>query len=518
MSKPTSTQIRFPARIWDTILDKETEFDGALPDYCPDIVRLIRVDCTPYTDSCQVIDNKVQIGGRVIYDILYETDHRNKLRFCSFTQEFRHTADLPKTDADSPEAHCKVSCSKITCRMLSPRRPALRARLELHTTVSGSIAVNALSVQQTGELFFAKKTLCYDVPDETLRREFRFEESLPLLQGEESIGEMIYGTVTVQPPQTTVTKGSILAKTTASVKVLYQPEDLTQGSNYRMAVKNLPLTLALEAPDAEDGKHCSLQLEVGAQSVIPELDQYGESRLLKANFTVNAVARTMGKAEIEVAEDLFARNAVVTACRTEFSLPRVASTADRSFTVDLKLPTEEPIFTALYDTTVRAGRVKASPAEGGVELTGTLTVSVLGDSMEGVLHRDHTSEFVQFIPAELPVGLTEITAEAMPFEIMPTLHSDGSISARVICNASLTCRSAETMSFLSEPVKQADPPEEEPYSVAYFYPAKTDTLWSVAKKYRIDPARLKADNPTSFDESGRLLPGTRTITVINQAV
>ena len=86
MSKPTSTQIRFPARIWDTVLDKETEFDGALPDYCTDIVRLIRVDCTPDTDSCQVIDNKLQIGGRVIYDILYETDHRNKLRFCSFTQ------------------------------------------------------------------------------------------------------------------------------------------------------------------------------------------------------------------------------------------------------------------------------------------------------------------------------------------------------------------------------------------------------------------------------------------------
>ena len=74
MSKPTSTQIRFPARIWDTVLDKETEFDGALPDYCPDIVRLIRVDCTPYTDSCQVIDNKLQIGGRVIRNLGYQLE------------------------------------------------------------------------------------------------------------------------------------------------------------------------------------------------------------------------------------------------------------------------------------------------------------------------------------------------------------------------------------------------------------------------------------------------------------
>ena len=56
-------------------------------------------------------------------------------------------------------------------------------------------------------------------------QEFRFDEALPLLQGEDSIGELVFGTVTVQPPQATVTRGSVLAKTNAVVKVLYQPED-----------------------------------------------------------------------------------------------------------------------------------------------------------------------------------------------------------------------------------------------------------------------------------------------------
>ena len=116
--------------------------------------------------------------------------------------------------------------------------------------------------------------------------------------------------------------------------------------------------------------------------------------------------------------------------------------------------------------------------------------------------------------AEIPKDLSEVAAEIAPFEVLPTLHSDGSISARVICNATLSLRTEEHVSFLCEPVVQTEPEEEDPYSVAFFYPAKTDTLWSVAKKYRIDPAKLKADNPSSFDENGRLTAGTKTVTVL----
>ena len=514
MSRPASTQIRFPTGLWDTVLDKETEFDGTLPDYCPDVIRLIRVDCTPYVDSCQVADNKVQIVGRVIYDLLYETDHRNKLRFCSFTQEFRHTADLPKNDLESPEAYCNASCSKITCRMLSPRRPVLRARLELHTTVSGMAAVSMLSTQDSENCFFIKKPLRYDVPGALYREEFRFEEALPLLQGEAAIGEVVFGAVSLQPPQTTVTRGNVLAKTNAVVKVLYRPEDASREGEYCMAVKNLPLTLSMETPEAEEGKLCHLRLELGAQSVLPELDQYGESRLLKACFTVNASLRSMGVGETEVAEDLFTPGMLTTASRKELRIPRLASMADRSFTVDLKIPGEDPIFTSLYDASLRAGKAKAVPGEGGVELTGTLTVSLLGESMDGIRHLDHTAEFVQFVPAEIPKDLSEVAAEIAPFEVLPTLHSDGSISARVICNATLSLRTEEQVSFLCEPVVQTEPEEEDPYSVAFFYPAKTDTLWSVAKKYRIDPAKLKADNPSSFDDNGRLTAGTKTVTVL----
>ena len=513
MSNLPTTQIRFPTRLWDTVLDKETDFDGILPEHCPDVIRLIRVDCTPYIDSCDINGGKAVITGRVIYDLLYEADRKNKLRFCSFTQEFRHTADLPKNELEDLIAECTASCSKITCRMISPRKPSLRARLELHTVVTGVTAVNTLSVQPTEGVFFLKKTLQYDTPAETIRQEFRFDESLPLLQGEESIGEVVFGTVTVQPPQTTVTSGSILLKTNAVAKVLYETEEGEQ-KEYRMTVKSMPLTLSMDTPDAKEDASCAAYLEMSAHSIMPELDQYGENRLLKTCFTVNARAVLSDTREVEVAEDLFAADAIRTATRNETTIPRRAGWVERSFTVDLKLAPEDPLFTSLYDTNVRAGKSKVAPGDGGLELTGILNLSVLGNSNDGVLHRDYSEEFVQFIPVDLPEEPWEVAVEVMPFEVLPTLHADGSISARVICNARMQFYTQKQVSFLCEPVKETELPKEDPYAVAYFFPTKNDTLWTVAKKYQLDPAKLKADNPSAFDEIGRLTSGTKTVTVI----
>lgn len=501
----------------DTVLDKETEFDGSLPEYCPDVTRLIRVDCTPYVDSCDIGNEKLHISGRVVYDVLYETDRKNKLRYCSFTQEFQHSADLPRNELEALRGNCSAACSKITCKMLSPRRLMLRARLELHTVVCGEQIVSLLSTRPTEGMFFKKKQIRHDTSSKSVQNEFRFDETLPLLQGEKDIGEVIFSTVSLQPPQITVSGGSAIAKTNAVVKVLYEAEDAGNGAENSccMSAKSVPLTIVLEDPVIGEGAHCTLALAVGAYSVLPELDQYGESRLLKAGFTVTASAEVTGSEEVEVADDLFSVASADTVTRTEMNLPSLSGIVDRSFTVDLKLPAEDPIFTSLYDTTVRSGRIRATPADGGVELAGTLTVSVLGNSSDGIQHRDYTEEFVQFVPADLPQNLAGVMAEVTPFEVLPTLHSDGSISARVINNARLFLYTEEQVSFLSEITKQTElDTSEDAYTVAYFFPSKTDDLWTVAKKYRVDPEKIRSANRNAFDDLGRLASNIKTIAVV----
>lgn len=514
MTTPTISGLRLPHRLTDTVLDKETEYDGNLPDYCPDVIRLIRVDCTPYVDGCEIspTGDRVSISGRVLYDILYESDRKRKLRYCSFVQDFTHTADLPKNDLESLKGECSSVCSKITCKMLSPRHLSLHARLELHVVVNGEQTVPMLSTGQTEGVFFKETRFTYDAPAKTASAEQKFDETLSLLQGEKNIGEVVFGSVALQPPQVSVASGSATAKSNAVVKLLYEAED--NAGEYCMSVKNVPVSVTVESDAIGETSHTSLSLAVAAQNVSADLDQYGENRIIKAEFTVAATAVSVENKTAETAEDLFSSVCEEIPERTRIVVPELAEVLDRSFTVDLKIDPDEPPFSAIYDSTVRTTRVHADLVEGGVAIEGILTLSVLGESGDGIQHRDYVENFNQFVPTELPAHASGVMVEITPFEVLPSLHSDGSISARIICSARLFLYTEENVSFVCGIASQNEFPEEpDPYSLAYYFPTADDTLWSVSKRYRTDPKTVSADNPGAFAEDGSLVSGTGAVVI-----
>ena len=514
MMTPTISGLRLPHRLADTVSDKETEYDGNLPDYCPDVLRLIRVDCTPYVDGCEPAPtgDRVTVTGRVLYDILYESDRKRKLRYCSFVQDFTHSAELPKNDLEQLKSECSAVCSKITCKMLSPRHLSLHAKLEMHLVVTGVQTVPMLSTEPVEGVFFKETKFSYDSPAQTVRDEQKFDETLSLSQGEKNIGEVIFGSVALQPPQVSVAGGSASAKTNAVVKVLYEPEDTPE--EYCMAVRNVPVSMTVDSPEIGGNAHTSLSLAVTAQNVTAELDQYGENRILKAEFTVAATVSSVESRTASAAEDLFACDCEEVPERTRIVVPELEEILDRSFTVDLKIAPDEPPFSAVYDSTVRTTRVHADLVEGGIAIEGILTLSVLGESGSGIQHRDYVEEFSQFVPAELPKHASGVMVEVAPFEVLPTLHSDGSVSARIICSARLFLYTEESVSFVCGIGAQNELPEEsDPYSLAYYFPAESDTLWSVAKRYRTNPKAVSADNPGAFAEDGSLVPGAGAVVI-----
>mgnify|MGYP003302750440 CR=1 FL=1 len=93
----TTNEISIPKKLFGARVDKDLEFDTQIPEFCPDIARLIKVDCTPFAETCEIDDSKAVVKGKAVYDVLYETDYKSRLRCCSFTQEFTQNIPLPRS-------------------------------------------------------------------------------------------------------------------------------------------------------------------------------------------------------------------------------------------------------------------------------------------------------------------------------------------------------------------------------------------------------------------------------------
>ncbi len=500
----TTNEILIPKKFFSARIDKDLELDSLIPEHCPDIARIVKVDCTPFTESCTIEDGKGIIHGKAVYDVLYETDYKNRLRCCSFTQDFSLSVSLPKFSGSNARLFSDIRCDRIDCKLIGARRVVIRVSLGAMTEAECEASAKSLAVEEDGEIFFLKKTVNFDGRTEEFNSVFSFSEQLPLSRTEKCIGEIVCGRVTLQPPQISITSGRADIKTTATVHALCEEEN-AEGSYY-MSSKSLPVSICYENDMIDDSKHVSIYLEPSSPSFLPELDQYGESRIIRSDFSIGARIRLNEPKSYTVAEDVFEKSHDGNVRSETARVPKLNSTASHGFTAEFKLPEAVPAPISILDTAARDYGSSVRLTDTGIEASGSFIITLLANTAEGVHSFDFSMPYNQRFPLD---GISEdsiISADVFPVEVISTLHSDGSITARVIAEVKISSFTESEETFVSEITKRAPANTRHNNStLVFFYPEERESLWSIAKHYRTDPEAIYSVNPGRFDEENKAL-------------
>jgi len=503
-------EIPIPQKLLRTKVDKDLEFDTALADHCPDIARLIRVDCTPFAEKCVIEGDKAIVNGKAVYDILYETDYKNKLKFCSFTQDFSNSVNVPRNAKGDIAVFCDVSCQRINCKLLSPRRVVIRSVLGTSFVLEGESPVKVVAVNEDSETFFCKSTIGFMGRTSEYCETFRFGESISLSQNEKNIGEIVWGKIMLQDPQVTLSPGNAEIKANSLLQILY--EDEANEGKYHSVCKSLPLNINFRNDTIEDFKTVSVKLNVNDTSFSAELDQYGESRIIKADFEVCARVQINEPKAYTVADDLFEKNYDGVCVKGAASVPVSITVPDTVITVETKITDIFPKPNSILEAGLRGNITAVEQAENQIKLNGIFTVSLLADTAEGVYNFDQNLPFEEFISVDIG-GISSVEAQLFPTEVIPTLHSDGSITAKIIASVKPQLYKTDEVSFAEDVIKRTQRETFEDSALVYFFPQKGEKLWDIAKLYRADPEIIAQHNPESFDENGRLQENSKPILI-----
>ena len=121
---------------------KDIETEGVLPDYSPDISRLVRVDAAPCVENVRC-DDKCEISGKLVFGLLYESDYKSKLAYTTFTVPFELKCDALAAKEIYPDVRC--DCTYLTCRLLGQRKVSIKAKLDAYV-IGQERAKRAVSV------------------------------------------------------------------------------------------------------------------------------------------------------------------------------------------------------------------------------------------------------------------------------------------------------------------------------------------------------------------------------------
>lgn len=127
----------------DKTVTTELSGDFTLPDYQPEIKRLLRVSASVLPPSKYISDHEAELAGNIDYYVFY-TGSDNRIYCAPLTAEYKIDIPIDRDNMerlDNMNAMAVISPDMISGRVTSPRKLSIKCRLRTRSVIFGDMPV-----------------------------------------------------------------------------------------------------------------------------------------------------------------------------------------------------------------------------------------------------------------------------------------------------------------------------------------------------------------------------------------
>ena len=469
--------VRMQGQIASRQLGIDLNSDFSLPDYLPEIKRLLRVDAVVSPADKFIGVGNADFSGTVDFCILY-AGNDGSLYSASHTEEYRFSIPVEMTSefelGDGVTCDTEVNAETATGRVSAPRKLSLRCRLRADVRIYGTHLIEE-QIDSDGSPL---ERLCGEcecahvftgIGDPlVLEEEIPFDPQWADLRVIAADGKVFVS-------EASAASGYVSCRGEVYLKLTYCHE--TSPGAPTVQVRKLPFSQAIPV----DG--CEVNCEVGAHGVCSDLHVTVEEERILCEMTVRLQARAERNETVCFTRDLFSTTLEGENRYAELPLPHSLRCTNGNFSLNHSTNAEEAGLRSgmsIWDVSMHPSVTSLESERGKFYLLGKCRCHLIlsdGDEL-------HTQELE--IPFRYELGganatVTDYTAWAEAISCRARMDGDRlSLDAELaVC---IAARGTRTERILTEAHFGA--PVCRPSSVyTVCYPAKSDTLWSVAKRY-----------------------------------
>ena len=301
------------------------ESDIILPDYCPDVRRILKCHVVPKISQCYQNGNDVNIDGFIFVKIYYLCDE-NKIHSYDNRIPFSKVLEI-KDGVDGVSVTVSAKNNYVNCRALNQRRFDVRGAIGLSARVTGRVKEEVVSeAVGDGVQLRRKKLNCSSLCSET-STQFSVQEE-ETLDGA-SINSVIRSEATLVLTEVKVIPNKAILKGDLTVKTVYTD---AKKDTLVTAIHTFPISRILDIDRLTADSQLEVRSDVVSADVFPKQDENGEFTKLSFDVKLNIFAKAFETKEVIVATDAYSTDFSSDCNFKKVSLMCVNSVMDKTFT------------------------------------------------------------------------------------------------------------------------------------------------------------------------------------------
>ena len=128
MPELKTTDLYVTETVLDTAAEQSLELDFLLPDYEPEVFRVLKTRVSPAVQQVRASGGRLEISGSCTVSVLYLGEDTHTLHAVRQSVPFSKSLDLPEGEIT---ARCVPRCYHVNARAVSGRRLEVRCGLSL---------------------------------------------------------------------------------------------------------------------------------------------------------------------------------------------------------------------------------------------------------------------------------------------------------------------------------------------------------------------------------------------------
>lgn len=497
--------------IMDTSVEQGIDCEISLPEYCSDILRILKCQITPGVSSTNVSGDRLTISGNANLRLFYADDCSGAVRCFQQQIPFERVVDLPNNDCASPYVQTDVRMEFCNCRAINQRRVDIHAAFSIKAKVSCQEIENMLvDCHGCGTQLRCKEMEAVNRIGATSRN-FTLTEVFEINQGKPAIRSILNTCITCCVREVKVIPNKILVKGEVKIKALYCC-DLKEESVETIET-SIPTSQIIDLEGVTDQNICCVDLNMGAVDVTPKADLNGEYRMMElcGKLFVGIVAYE--KRSVKLIRDAYSTANNLAFEETLAEIPSLLANVDETILSKGTLDFGQIKISKIIDIYSSAYHCKYKVVSECIVLYGNVTVNVLyADDSGDTAYIERTVDFEYNTNIQCGERMIECNPKVIPLNLDYSIQGSSMIEVRVEQRVQAVIISKTKEKFITSiEVDEEHPKTLSSAALTIYFAAENESVWEIARKFNSTKEAIKEENDISDDVIRRplmlLIPG-----------
>lgn len=493
----------FCETVFESTAEQSLDADISLPDYCPEIQRILKCTVTPNVNSVQNNSGRVTADVTAVVRVIYVGENG---KAAAYEQSYPLQKFIESNRITSDSAvSVTVNTDYVNCRAVNPRRIDVRgimtfffrafSKREEHILCDAHGAGIQL---QTDDCSFASMTgVC--------ERAFSLSEVVELDETREPISQIINASSCVTAGDVKIINNKALLKGDCTVKIFY----LSENGSIESMEHAMPLSQIVELDGLNEKSISSLRLSVSSCEASAKSNSSGDMRLVDLNVRISAFMAAFEENPLSLISDAYSTEYEVknTVKNTEvFEYNDSFNSVFTNKVVFESIGVSVDCVLAVWCSEIKSS---FSSKDGQCVTSGTYNATVIyrdSENQIGVIQKPVDFEYLSKLPKKAERISCYGSVSVLGCSCAVTGDSRLELKTEMAVNA--TVFSSKTKKYISaveicgEQTKNA-----KPCALTIYFCNSGESLWNIAKRYSTTVDAIMLENSIESDvvESGRML-------------